>query len=169
MSDVERRFVELRQEGRRLSGVAILYRAEAKILSFRERFEPGAFGNVGGLDVILNRQHRRDAPLARTGGGGLDLTDSAESLRISADLAETRDANDVLKLVEAKILRGLSLEFRAIKETWTGDLRTISKATLSGIGVVDSAAYSDSTVSLATRNKLAHTEETPQEEVMLWL
>ncbi len=32
----------------------------------RERIEPGAFSPLG--DVILNRQHKRDIPLARTAG-----------------------------------------------------------------------------------------------------
>ena len=153
MGRTERRFAELRQEGRRISGTAITYGSEAQILGFRERFESGAFGDVSALDVILNRQHDRARPLARTGGGGLELRDSVERLTIAADLPETRDADDALALVEAGILRGLSLEFVAIRETWQGNLRTISRATLRAVGIVDRPAYSDSAVAIATRHK----------------
>ena len=161
----ERRFVELRQEGRRLSGTAITYGSEAQILGFRERFESGAFGDVSALDILLNRQHDRARPLARTGGGGLKLRDSAERLRIEATLPETRDADDVLALVKAGVLRGLSLEFNAVRERWAGDLRIISRATLRAVGVVDRPAYPDSTVALATRFKPT---ETSTEEAF-WL
>ena len=41
--NLERRFVELRREGRTLSGVAIVYGSEARIFpDFRERFQAGA-------------------------------------------------------------------------------------------------------------------------------
>ena len=153
MSDLERRFVEMRAEGRTLSGVAVTYGSEARIFDFRERFLAGAFGDVSALDVILNKQHQRTLPLARSGGGGLELVDSVQSLEISAELPATRDADDVLALVEAGILRGLSLEFQAVRERWSGNLRTIESAKLYGIGVVDRAAYPDSAVQVAKRHK----------------
>ena len=65
------------------------------------------------LDVILNIQHDRGKPIARTDGGGLVLTDSPQSLRIAATLNETRQCEDVLTLVRDRVLRGLSVEFRA--------------------------------------------------------
>ena len=60
-----------------------LQHAHDVIYDFREEFQAGAFGSVSALDVILNRQHDRRMPLARTGGGGLVLTDStASALRL---------------------------------------------------------------------------------------
>ena len=48
------------------------YGREADIAGvFRESVDAGAFGTIG--DVILNRMHDRNEPLARTEGGGLDL------------------------------------------------------------------------------------------------
>ena len=163
--NLERRFVELRREGRSLSGVAVAYGSEALVFDFRERFEAGVFGDVAALDVILNRQHDRRTPLARTGGGGLELRDSAERLEILADLPATRAADDTLALVESGILRGLSLEFVATREQWAGNLRTIQRAELRGIGVVDRPAYADSAVQIAKRHK---TEEQVR-EVPFWL
>ena len=115
--------------------------AEPPAVPMPERFEPGAFGDLSGADVILNRQHLRAAPLARTGGGGLTLADGPDALRMSADLPETREAADALTLVRAGILRGLSVEFRALRERIERGVRVIVRAKLIRIGLVDEPAY----------------------------
>ena len=146
MTQTERRVVELRADpdGRRLSGRAMVYGEVSP--SFRERFEPGAFGDVGAADVVLNVQHERGRALARTGGGGLVLTDGPDALRMAASLPQTREADDVLSLVRAGVLRGLSVEFRAIDEADEGGVRVIRRAELSGLAVVDRAAYEGAAV-----------------------
>ena len=144
----ERRYVELRQaEGRVIEGVAVRYGDVAVIgAAFRERIEAGAFGRVADADVILNAQHDRTTPLARTGGGGLSFADSAESLSLRADLPETRAADDVLALVRSGVLRGLSIEFRAVAERIEAGVRVIERAVLRGVAVVDTPAYPASEV-----------------------
>ena len=137
----ELRFAEVRSEGRRLTGVAVPYSTPARIGEFTEQFMPGAFGDVRSLDVILNRQHDRRVPLARTGGGGLVLTDGPDALRMEATLPGTRDADDALELVRRGVLRGLSVEFRNLRDSWSGNLRTVHQARLGGIGLVDRPAY----------------------------
>ena len=138
----ERRFaaVELRADSRELNGVVMPYGSTATLPWGRELFEPGAFGTLD--DVILNVQHDRARPLARTGGGGLTLTDSPEALTMRAMLPETRDGNDALVNVRGRILRGLSVEMEVSGERMEGDLRIVSRATLYGIGLVDRPAYS---------------------------
>ena len=144
----EYRFCEVRREGRVLSGLGIVYGDVARVGARAERFLPGAFGaDVGGLDVLLNVQHDRARPLARTGGGGLTLTDTPESLEIRAELPETRESSDALELVEAKILRGFSLEFVALRERMEGPTRVLVSARLVGLAVVDKPAYQASTIS----------------------
>lgn len=138
--------VELRAEGRRLFGTAIRYGDESRMLFGRERFEPGAFGDLAGADVILNASHRRDRPLARTGGGGLELADSPEALTFTAELPQTRDADDTLALVRGRVLRGASIEFLATRDRDESGVRVVEAATLTGIGIVDSPAYPDSAV-----------------------
>ena len=151
---IERRFTELRQEGRRLSGVAIRYGAIAVFPWGRERFEAGAFGDVSQLDVILNSHHERARPLARTAGGGLQLVDTETELTIRADLPETTESNDVLALVRSGVLRGLSIEFSAQDERLEeGDLRIVERAKLSAIGVVDRPMYETSTVQARRRRR----------------
>ena len=149
---IERRFTELRQEGRRLSGVALRYGAIAVFPWGRERFETGAFGDVSQLDVILNSHHERARPLARTAGGGLQLVDTETELTIRAELPQTTEADDVLALVRSKVLRGLSIEFSAQAERLEEvDLRIVERAKLSAISVVDRPQYQDSTVQARRR------------------
>ena len=141
----ERRYCELRAQGRALEGDAVVYGDVAVFPWGRERIEAGAFAPVG--DVILNRQHKRDLPLARTGGGGLVLDDSPQALRIRATLpAGVAAADETLILVREKILRGLSIEFFPRAESQVGDMRIIQRADLVGVGVVDSPQYPQSEV-----------------------
>ena len=145
--NTEFRFCEVRREGRILSGQGIVYGDVARVGTRSERFLPGALGaDVGELDVLLNVQHDRGRVLARTGGGGLVLTDSATALEVRAELPETREASDTLALVEAGVLRGFSLEFQALRERMEGPTRVIQAARLVGIGVVDKPAYKASSV-----------------------
>ena len=150
---LQQRFFELRYEGdRKLSGTLMRYGDVAKLpWGEKERFEPGVFGEVGGLDVILNVMHDRGSPIARTKGGGLELRDSVADLRMEAVLPETRAADDALALVGSKILRGFSVEFlpenyRIEQNDKSGDTIIHEKATLRGAGLVDRPAYEKSTV-----------------------
>ena len=145
---IEKRFSELRQTGeRRIEGVVITYGEIADLPQGKEKFVAGAFGeNVASLDVILNSHHLRSSPLARAGGGGLTLTDSSVALTLVAQLPPSQAGDDVLSLIRAGVLRGLSLEFLAISARQEDGVRVISKAELSGVAVVDRPAYLDSEV-----------------------
>ena len=143
----EFRFCELRREGRKLSGRGIVYGDTARIGNRAERFLPGAFGDVSKLDVILNAAHDRSRPLARSDGGGLVLTDSETALEVVAELAQTRESEDTLALVEAGVLRGFSIEFVPIQVRMEGPTRVLVSARLVGLAVVDRPAYQQSVVS----------------------
>lgn len=149
MTDTCKRYAELRYDGgRKLSGVAIRYGDTAEISEYyHERIAPGAFGDVARADVILDTMHMRDRPLARTGKGGLTLYDGPNELRFTAELPNTRDADDTLELVKSGVLRGSSVEFRPRGvDQKDGPLHEVTKATLIRIGVVDKPAYPQSTV-----------------------
>ena len=142
--DAERRAFEIRAaDDGTLTGTVVPYNTPTRIGSFREQFAPASLRFD---DVILNRQHQRGVALARTGGGGLTLVDSAEALRASITMLDTQDGRDVMTLIRGKVLRGLSAEFKMIREEWTGDLRTIRDAVLLGVGIVDSPQYAGATV-----------------------
>ena len=90
----EKRYSNLSlDDGRRLVGTVMPYNVPSDIGGgLLELFRPGAFGDVAGLDLILNRQHERPRPLARTGGGGLTFVDSDAALSMAAVLPNTQDA-----------------------------------------------------------------------------
>ena len=144
--ELEYRYSAVEIEGRELKGVVMKYGeispAHLNPTGHPEKFLPGSF-DFG--DVILNVQHDRGRPIART-PDTLFLVDSPESLTLRADVPETREGTDTLLLVKQRILRGLSVEFRAVKQRYEAGVRVIEKAVLSGIGLVDKAAYSGSTV-----------------------
>ena len=150
MDAVEYRFaeVEVRDAGAVVAGVAMPYETVARIMgAFDESVEAGAFKFD---DVVLNRMHVREDLIARTGGGGLVLTDSASALQLRADIPAYRE--DIRDQVSRKILRGFSVEMRVTTEDWTSpDRRIIKAAELCGIGLVDRPAYGDATAELAKR------------------
>ena len=152
--NLQRRFIEFRYDGdRTISGVAMRYGDVAELpWGDKERFEPGAFGAVGSSDVILNFQHDRRRPLARTGGGGLTMDDSSVELRLTAKLPKTGEANDAIELVKENVIRGFSVEF--LPESWNmeEDVMVITKAELKGIGLVDRPAYSGSRINPRSEN-----------------
>ncbi len=140
----EKRYYEIREvDNRTIRGIAVEYGDTAfpREAPQGERFLPGAFGSVKTRDVILNIQHNRNRPIARTGGGGLEFQDSAEALELVAELPNTREADDALELVNKKILRGFSLEFVSRKERREAGVRVIESALLAGISLVDTGAY----------------------------
>ena len=143
----EFRFTELRADvaDRKLSGVVVRYGDNARIAQvFNETVEPGAFEYD---DLILNLQHQRHIPLARS-GPNLQLSDDGESLQLVAILANTRAADDALELVADGVLRGFSTEFVVAEDEWSngGQDRLIKRAKLYGIGLVDTPAYPQSTL-----------------------
>ena len=142
---IERRYSPIEVEGRNLRGVAITYREVARLPFGRETFEARAFGDVSGLDVRLNVQHNRDRLIART-PATLQLIDGPDALRVLATLPETREADDALTLVRAGVLRGLSPEFRAFDAPIIDGVRTVRRAGLLALGLVDQPAYLGSTV-----------------------
>ncbi len=148
MTATEFRAFEFRRNRRRLQGTAIRYGSVARTPLGPERFEPGAFGDVQAIDAILNVQHDRRKPLVRTDGGGLTLADSATALTIRAELPRTQESDDALTLVRNRVLRGLSIEFKALRERVENGIRVISRAALIGIGLVDRPAYQDSLVEI---------------------
>ena len=153
MMTTEFRHYELREtKDSRIVGTAVRYGDRARILDFEEEILKGAFKYD---DVILNIQHNRNRPIARTNGSGLELRDGDTALEIEATLPPTPNGEEAMAMVKAGLLRGLSVEMEVLDELWnaTGGshLRTIRSARLHGIGLVDRPAYPDAAV--AMRNK----------------
>lgn len=145
---VERRYAgAIESDGRTVTGVAIRY-GDAALLpdGRRERIEAGAFAMTG--DTILNMQHDRARPLCRE-PATMTLTDSAESMRMQAELPDTGDGRDARELIRAGVLRGLSIEMRVTRERMEADTRIIESAELVGLALVDRPAYGESLIDRA--------------------
>ena len=106
----------------------------------QERFEPGSlYWPEGG--VVLREMHDRKQSITRFEP---TATDAAVELRVA--LPDTQRGRDAVALVRNGTLRGLSVEFRAERESYRGGLRVIHRARLYGAGLVDDPAYSSASV-----------------------
>ena len=117
---VQRRFFDLRfdEQERRVSGTVMRYGDTATLpWGEKEKFEPGAFGEVAGSDVMLNVQHDRSLPIGRTTGGSMRLMDTGGALTVEATLPDTTIANDAFTNIRAGILRGFSASSSIPDET----------------------------------------------------
>ena len=137
---IESRAVEIRlsddpdrQGPGKLEGVLMPY--ETRAADRPELFEAGAL-HWPSEGVLLRVMHRRDSPIARF------TPEASESeVRVSIQLPDTTAGRDAAANVRAGVLRGLSVEFHAEKETRRDGLRVIERARLVGAGLVDSPSY----------------------------
>ena len=142
--EFERRFagLELRTEGRRLSGTVMRFGDVSP--SHRERFEPGSIQLAE--SVHLDLHHDPERAVAWHPGGGLKLDNGRQTLAMWAELPPIPAADRALAEIRAGRVNGLSVEFRALAERRDGALRVIESAELRGIGIVRSPSYGDSRV-----------------------
>ena len=129
-----------------LSGRVIRYGDVARLPFGKEVIDSGAFGDLSTADLILNRQHNRSKPLARTGGGGLEVIDSPTELRLTDDLPDTPTGREAMTLVRSGVLRGFSIEFHALSEYTRDRVLHVARGELSGVALVDRPAYPQSQV-----------------------
>ena len=148
---IERRYsgLEFRAEGRKLIGSALVYGDFSP--SHKERFEAGAFDLSADETRWLDIEHDMSRVVAHTENGGLELRDTKDALEIEANLPRIPLADVALESVRAGKLKGFSIEFKAIEERMESGLRVISKAILSGIGLVGAPSYTQSTVEARRR------------------
>ena len=115
MSGVERRAArgEIRIEGRKLTGTVLKYGEVSP--SHKERFEAGSIRMAGPIHLDLG--HDRERVVAYSPGGGLDLVDGDARLELIAEVAPIPAGDRALDEIRTGKATGLSLEFRAVKET----------------------------------------------------
>ena len=113
-----------------------------------EEFAPGAFADINKAELWANRMHQRTQPVANTLENSLRFNDSRTELTTEIDLPDTTAGRDVEVEVKQGLLRGLSIEFRTVKDELNYDTghRKVTQAQLFGWGVVDRPAYPRSKV-----------------------
>ena len=133
--------IEDRAEGepKRLTGTLMVYGERAK--DRPEVFEVGSLKWDGPL--ILNRQHSRQNPILR-----FTPVEVEGRLTIDAPIPDTVAGRDALAELSgpSPLFRGLSIEFRAVRQTIVGGVRRITSAVLSAAALVDSGSYEAATV-----------------------
>ena len=99
-----------------------------------------------------------------------------EDLKAEFDLPDTQNGHDAAELIDRGILRGLSVEMSVPPDgqTWRMEngvsLRTIHKAKLHGLGIVDSPAYVGSLISQRALEYAHGVPETATEkDSIIWL
>ena len=113
----------------------------------RERFAPGAL--VWPADgIVLRRQHSPFAPIAR-----VMPEVRGDRVVLDAVLPDTAAGRDAATEIRSGLLRGLSVEFKALAERYVSGVREIQRAALSGAGLVDSPAFKGSTVEVRGRRR----------------
>jgi HK97 family phage prohead protease len=155
---------------RRLTGVAVVYGAEAEMFDFTERFQPGAFKEWLATDFNVRARFEHDELLASRSNSTLKLTDTPSGLEVEIDVAETRAGDDALALVERGDIEGMSFGFRVMPggQAWSeeGDklYRDIFKAELHEVTITDSPAYTDSSIAKRSVDPAAISEAKRRKE-----
>ena len=129
---VELRDDEQRGPGR-LSGRLIRYGERARDRA--ELFEPDSL-RWPKDGIVLNRQHERRSPILRF----TPVVDGNE-VRIDALLPDTTSGRDAAAEIRSGLFRGLSIEFKAVRERFAGGVRRIREAVLKGAALVDAPSY----------------------------
>ena len=145
--------VELRREGRRIVGPAMVYGDRSP--THRERFEVGAFREdlADKRTRWLDTEHRVREVIAWSPDGGMVLTENDRGLHVDALIPAIPAGDRALADIALRRLGGLSVEFKPLAESRDADgTRVIAKARLNGVGVVRSPSYPASSVEVRGRS-----------------
>ena len=140
---VEFREDDTRQSPGRLFGTLLTYGETPK--NKRELFEPGAL-TWPAEGIVLRRQHARAAPIMRAVP---ELRGAA--VVIDQPLPDTQAGRDAAREIQDGLFTGLSIEFQAVAQTYRTGVRRITRAKLSGAGLVDDPEYAGSGVEIRAR------------------
>ena len=146
--------VELREDATRESpgrmvGTLLTYGERAS--DRPELFERGAFDLAaltasGG--IVVNRQHARGAPIMRV------IPElRGDALVIDQPLPDTQAGRDAAVEIRSGLMRGLSVEFQALKARMVNGVRRISEAALTAGGLVDDPSYSSARVEVRDKGR----------------
>ena len=145
--------LEFRQDETRespgfLSGVLMTYGTRAS--DRPELFEQGAFYWPDN-GIVIRRQHDRQNPIIR-----VQPYVEGRELKVAGPLLNDTMGRDIAVAMQGPnpLYSGLSVEFRAEKETRRGGLRVVQRALLGGAGLVDSPSYKGSTVEVREESGL---------------
>ena len=133
--------IEVREvEGKPARLVGTLLPFNERALDRPELFESGSLSWPSD-GVLLRRQHAREFPIMR-----FVPVEVEGRLTINQELPDTIAGRDAAAEIRSGLFKGLSVEFKAVRQNIVGGVRRISEAFLTGAGLVDSGAYESATV-----------------------
>jgi HK97 family phage prohead protease len=141
-------------DGMTFTGYAAVFNSDSVPLPFIERIRPGAFKRSlqSRNEVKLLWNHDSGEPLASLRGGTLKLTEDDRGLKVEARLVQTSRGLDVATLIREKVVDSMSFGFSVIKDSWSGEVRTLEAVRLFEVSVVSSAAYPATEGTVAVRS-----------------
>ena len=108
--------------------------------SHRERFADGALSWPDN-GIVVRRAHKAGDPIMRAVP---ELRDGA--VVIDAPLPDTTAGRDAAAEIRGGLMTGLSIEFKARRQTYANGIRVVTDGALVGAGLVDSPSYGGSRV-----------------------
>lgn len=167
MSELERRayeIIDLRADDgdseRKVSGLGIPYGRDSLPIfgMFKEQIAQGAFArSLASRDIKMFAHHDSSRVLAATGNGSMVLTDSPRGISFDSKLADTVEGRDMFTNIATRLIKGMSFQFRAIKERFIqaeGEelpTRIVEEGDLFELSPVTFPAYPDSDVAQAAK------------------
>ena len=165
---IERRFLEVRANGRMIEGYAAVFGVVSNDLGgFVETIRPGAFTDAlrRARDVVAVVEHEKSARsiLGRVSAGTLTLAEDQTGLRFSVSVADTQVGRDILESVGRGDVTGASFAFRVGQDDWDRSQTPIRREILKvqellDVSITANPAYSQATVSRRSLDAIAAAE-----------
>ena len=139
--------IEVREvEGKPPHLVGILMPYGERAMDRPELFERGSLKWDKAAGIVLNRQHNRLQPILR-----FTPVEVEGRLTIDEEIPPTAAGLDALAEIKSGLFKGMSIEFRAVRQTIVSGVRKISEAILTAAALVDSGSYATATVEVRQR------------------
>ena len=142
---IELREDTTRQSPGRLVGTVLTYGERASDRA--EVFEAGAL-TWPEDGIVLNRQHNCAVPIMR-----IKPEVRGAVVVVDQPLPDTQAGRDAAVEIRQGLFRGLSVEFKAIRQAYRNGVRYIQEAGLWAVGLVDTPSYTGSVAEVRGRRR----------------
>ena len=139
---------------RKITGYAAVFNSISDECGwFKEKIEPGAFGeSIGKDDIRALWNHDSNYVLGRNKSGSLMLVEDTHGLKIEIDPPDTQWARDLMVSMERGDISQMSFGFQTLTDRWElqegKEIRTLEKVKLFDVSAVTFPAYPDTEVGL---------------------